>query len=171
MSVLQTTTYETLSAMITPALFLTANGSLIISTSNRMARIADRVRALNETIDRLDRGVADTDFVADRIKLADGQLSRMSKRNSHIRTALTLLYLALASFAATSLSIAVDVWFQRRLAAVPTALAVVGVMLMTTACLRLSREGLAALHGEDLDVRFYRALRERRRTKSESGEH
>jgi len=84
---------------------------------------------------------------------------------------LTLLYLALASVAATSLAIAGEVWFQRRLAAVPTALAIVGVLLMTAACLRLSREGLAALHGEDLDVRFYRALRERRRTKGESGEH
>ena len=43
------TNYATLSAMITPAVFfMTANGSLIISTSNRMSRIVDRVRVLNE---------------------------------------------------------------------------------------------------------------------------
>ena len=155
--------YETLSAMITPALFLTASGSLIISTSNRMARIADRVRTLNETIDRLDRGLGETDFVPDRIKLAEGQLARMSKRNRRIRSALTYLYLALASFAATSLLIAVDVWLGHRIAAVPTALAIVGVVLLTTACVKLAREALAALHGEDLEVRFYRALRERRK--------
>ncbi len=38
--------YATLSAMIAPALFMTANGSLIISTSNRMARIVDRMRVI-----------------------------------------------------------------------------------------------------------------------------
>ena len=40
--------YATLSAMITPAIFLTANGSLIISTSNRMSRVVDRIRVLND---------------------------------------------------------------------------------------------------------------------------
>lgn len=156
--------YETLSAMITPALFLTASGSLIISTSNRMARISDRVRILNETIDRLDRGLGDTDFVQDRIRLAEGQLSRMTRRNRRIRSALTYLYLALASFTATSLLIAVDSWVGHRISVVPTTLAIGGVLLLTAACIKLSREGLAALHGEDLEVRFYRALRERRRT-------
>jgi hypothetical protein len=56
-------TYVTLSAMITPALFMTANGSLIISTSNRMSRIVDRIRTLNDLADRLDRGVTDLDYV------------------------------------------------------------------------------------------------------------
>ena len=39
-------TYTTLSAMITPAIFMTANASLIISTSNRMSRVVDRIRVL-----------------------------------------------------------------------------------------------------------------------------
>ena len=47
--------YTTLTAMITPALFMTANGSLIISTSNRMSRIVDRIRQLNELADTLSR--------------------------------------------------------------------------------------------------------------------
>ena len=38
--------YSTLAAMITPAIFMTATGSLIISTSNRMSRIVDRIRLL-----------------------------------------------------------------------------------------------------------------------------
>ena len=154
--------YETLSAMITPALFLTANGSLIISTSNRMARVADRLRALNEAIDRLDRGVSDVDFVPDRMELADAQLARMWRRYRHIRSALMLLYLALASFAATSLALAVDVWLGHQIIGVPTGLALVGVVLMTSACVKLAREAVAALRGEDLELRFYRALRDRR---------
>lgn len=155
--------YQTLSAMITPALFLTANGSLIISTSNRLARIADRVRTLGETLDRLDRIPGDLDFVPERIELADEQLGRLARRNEHIRVALTLLYLALASFAATSLALAADVWFAHRIVVLPTALAVVGVLLMMAACVRLSREAIAALNGEDREVRFYRELHARRR--------
>ena len=54
--------YTTLTAMITPALFMTANGSLIISTSNRMSRIVDRIRQLNELADSLSRGASNLDF-------------------------------------------------------------------------------------------------------------
>ncbi len=55
-------TYVTLSAMITPALFMTACASLIISTSNRMSRIVDRVRVQIELADRLDRGIVEVDY-------------------------------------------------------------------------------------------------------------
>ena len=56
------TTYSALSAMITPAIFLTANASLIISTSNRVSRVVDRIRVLNDQADKLDRGVTELDF-------------------------------------------------------------------------------------------------------------
>ena len=59
--------YATLSAMITPAIFLTANGSLIISTSNRMSRVVDRIRVLNDQADKLCRGATDLDYVPDRV--------------------------------------------------------------------------------------------------------
>ena len=59
--------YSTLSAMITPAIFMTATGSLIISTSNRMSRIVDRIRQLNELADLLSRGKTDLDFPTERL--------------------------------------------------------------------------------------------------------
>ena len=61
--------YAVLSAMITPAIFLTANGSLIISTSNRMSRVVDRIRVLNDLADKLCRGVTDLDFSEDRLAM------------------------------------------------------------------------------------------------------
>ena len=60
--------YSTLTAMITPAFFMTATGSLIISTSNRMSRIVDRIRQLNEQADSLSRGKLDLDFPAERLE-------------------------------------------------------------------------------------------------------
>ena len=56
--------YETLSAMITPAIFLTANASLIISTSNRMSRVVDRNRVLNDLVDKLDGNKTELDYTS-----------------------------------------------------------------------------------------------------------
>lgn len=157
------TNFDTLSAMIAPALFLTASGSLIISTSNRLARIADRVRVLCNTLDQLSRDPGTLDFVEDRLELTQELLNRMAKRNEHIRFALTYLYFALASFAATSLSLAVNVWLGDRISLVPTALAVLGVVLLVAACARLSGEALLTLRGEDREIQFYRDLLSKRR--------
>src|SRR5438309_2799012 len=87
-------TYATLSAMITPAIFLTANGSLIISTSNRMSRIVDRIRVINDLADRLCRGATDLDFADDRLAHVQDQLNRLVLRSDRIRYALTSLYMA-----------------------------------------------------------------------------
>ena len=92
--------YAALSAMITPAIFLTANGSLIISTSNRMSRIVDRIRVLNDLADKLCRGGTDLDFTPDRLAHVQDQLNRLVSRGDRIRYALTALYLAFGAFAA-----------------------------------------------------------------------
>src|SRR6187551_2571946 len=90
--------YLTLSAMMTPALFMTATGSLIISTSNRMSRIVDRIRVQIELADRLDRGVTDVDFPEARRDRAAEELRTLEWRSGLVRRALTLLYVALCSF-------------------------------------------------------------------------
>lgn len=154
--------YEILSAMITPALFMTANGSLIISTSNRMSRIVDRIRVLNDLGDELSRGVQEVDFVAERRALIADQLRRLELRGGRIRIALTVLYLAFASFVGTSLALALDVLLESQFAAMPTTLAVVGVSLLLVACINLVREALEALRSNRLEIRFFRELQARR---------
>jgi Protein of unknown function (DUF2721) len=155
-------TYATLPAMITPALFMTACGSLIISTSNRMGRIVDRIRVQNEANDQLGRDPGALDFVAERRAHLDDQLDRLVRRSGDVRRALMMLYLALGAFVGTSLALAFDVWAGNRIRAVPTALAVVGVVLMLVACVHLVREALAALRSNHLEVCFYRDLQVRR---------
>src|SRR5438270_9699934 len=82
--------YATLSAMITPAIFLTANGSLIISTSNRMSRVVDRIRVLNDQGDKLCRGGTDLDFPRDRLDHVHDQIRRLLWRSDRIRYALVM---------------------------------------------------------------------------------
>jgi hypothetical protein len=150
--------YATLSAMITPALFMTSNGSLIISTSNRMARIVDRIRVHNEANDVLRRKPGDLDFVAERQAHLRDQIVRLTRRSSYIRLALVQLYLSFGSFLCTSLTLAFDVWTGNRIWALPTAMAVVGVCLMLSACVSLVREALEALRSNRLEIDFYRRL-------------
>jgi hypothetical protein len=159
---LDLSSYATLSAMITPALFMTSNGSLIISTSNRMARIVDRIRAQNEANDKLGREPGELDFVAERRAHLNDQIDRLMGRSRSIRWALILLYLAMGSFVGTSLALALDVWTGNRLRVVPTATAVVGVCLMLCACANLVREALEALRSNHLEIAFYRELQARR---------
>jgi hypothetical protein len=150
--------YLTLSAMITPALFMTANGSLIISTSNRMSRIVDRIRVLNDLADALGRGAADLDFPAERREHIEDELRRLQWRAARIRNALSLLYLAFGAFVGTSLTLAIDVLLSNRLVAVPTGLAIVGVCLLLGASVNLVAEARAALRGNRQEIVFYERL-------------
>jgi Protein of unknown function (DUF2721) len=152
--------YATLSAMITPALFMTANGSLIISTSNRMSRIVDRIRVLNDLADNLDRGTTDLDYPAERRHQITEQLEHLQWRSDRVRLALTSLYVAQSMFVGTSLLLAFDTLFGNRFEFLPTGLAVLGATLMLIACVNLAREALRALHSNRAEVAFYRRLRQ-----------
>ena len=154
--------FSALSAMISPALFLTATGSLIISTSNRMSRIADRLRALSEQADTIDRGQSNLDFSEERLRHAEEQLERMVWRSDRVRGALSMLYAALAAFVGTSLTLAVDVLLNHIFGILPTTLAVAGVTLLLAASLELVREAWASVRSNRSEVDFFRELRERR---------
>jgi hypothetical protein len=156
-------TYEALSAMISPALFLTGNASLIISTSNRMSRIVDRIRTLNDLADQLDRGVTELDYVQERLTHINSELGHLTWRSDRVRFSLTFLYMALSAFVGTSLALGADVLLAVHLRGLPSGLAVVGVVLMLTAAVNLTREARRALRSNRQEVRFYRDLRARRR--------
>jgi hypothetical protein len=156
--IINNSTYSTLSAMITPAIFMTANASLIISTSNRVARVVDRIRVLNDQADKLGRGVTDLDLTDQRMDHLNDQLQRLQHRSDLLRFALTALYLAFSSFVGTSLALALDTMLNMALVALPTLLAVVGVGLLLFASVNLVREALAALRSNRLEIRFYREL-------------
>ena len=153
-----TSQYDTLTAMITPAIFLTANASLIISTSNRMSRVVDRIRVLNDLVDRMGRGATDLDYVTERLEHLRDQLRRLEWRNDRIRYALTTLYIAFTTFVGTSLVLAVDALLRNRLVALPIVLAVAGVGLLLFASVNLALEALEALRTNRLEIRFYREL-------------
>ncbi len=161
--------YATLSLMLTPAIFMTANGSLIISTSNRMSRIVDRIRVLNDLGDTLCRGTSGLDFPELRLAHVADQIHWLGFRSDRIRHALTMLYLAFGSFVGTSLALAIDAWMKNRLLSLPTLLAVAGVSLLLGASINLVREATAALRTNNLEIHFYQSLHQIRHASSSCG--
>ena len=155
-------TYITLSAMITPALFMTASGSLIISTSNRMSRVVDRVRQLNLEADVLCRGATELDFVDDRLDHAIG--SARSDDGAQ-RPDPPRADLALPGDGDVRRHESDDGPGRaagNSLEAVPTTMAIVGVSLMLAACVQLTREARVALRNNRIEILFYQKLRDRR---------
>ena len=157
-------TYDALTAMITPAIFMTANASLIISTSNRVSRVVDRIRVLNDYADKLDRGVGELDFAMERLEHVYDQMRRLESRSDRLRYALSSLYLAFTCFVGTSLTLAIDALLRNWLMALPTLLAMAGVALLLFASVNLVLEALGALRSNRLETQFYRNLRQLRQT-------
>jgi hypothetical protein len=158
-------TYATLAAMIMPALFMTATGSLIISTSNRMSRIVDRIRVVIELSERLERGEPEFDFPEERLAQATRELLHLRWRSNRVRMALMLLYVGLCSFVGTSLTLAFDALLGRRFLAVPTILAIVGVGALLAASVNLAREALRALRSSGQELEFHEQIRVRRQAR------
>ena len=92
--------YQVLSTMIAPALFMTATGSLIMSTNNRVSRIVDRFRVITGAVERIGAPDSTIDFPKLRLGFLTEELTDLRRRAGRIRMASALLYLAFASFVA-----------------------------------------------------------------------
>jgi hypothetical protein len=144
--------YQILTAMLAPALFMTATASLTLSANNRLARVVDRLRVLFDELEAAPEPL---------VVYVERQIDRHRRRSRIILRAVRLLYLALSAFVATSLSLAIEGLSGVGLWQLPTLLALLGVLLMLVACLNLSREiGMAV---QALDDEFEQIEAERRR--------
>lgn len=139
-----------LSAMITPAVLILASGSLILTTSNRLTRVLDRVREMVAEVETLSE-INDAKK-ADKRTLLFAQLERSTKRARLLQRAMTRLYLGLGLFIATSVSIGVialaGIAF---LAWIPLVLGFIGAGLLFSASIHLifeSRLSLATTYAE-----------------------
>ena len=95
-----------LSAMITPAVLISACGALILSTSVRLGRVVDRVRALADRFEELSmKDAGEVALFADRLELTFTQLDWLTSRARHLQRAMTTFYLALGLFVATAVTL------------------------------------------------------------------
>ncbi len=161
------TDYSILSMMIAPALFMTATGSLILSSNNRLSRIVDRIRVLINLLDQVTLPDSAHDFPELRLQFYHEEMRNLERRGNRIRTATSLLYFAFAMFVAASLVIGLDLYLTFRVPTVPTGLALVGVTSLFWASINLFREARTAVRTVSMEIDFLRSLHiERDRLKS-----
>jgi len=97
--------------MITPAVLISAGGTLVLSTSNRLSRVVDRVRVLAADAERLpeqiDASKPENARAVNRRRLIVSQLRDLSRRAIFLRSAIAALYLAIAFLIATSIGVGI----------------------------------------------------------------
>lgn len=150
---------EILSAMITPAVLISASGTLVLSTSVRLARVVDRVRALSGTLEDIFNAREDA-IVAARRDHIEQQLGLQTRRGRLIQRALTSFYVALCVFVGTTISIAISA-FAPAMGWAPTGLGIFGMVTMFYGCVLLVRETRLALVSVDREMAFVLGLRGR----------
>jgi hypothetical protein len=93
-----------LTAMITPAVLISACGSMILSTSSRLGRVVDRVRFL---IDKLEELAQDRMEEKARQGMIFAQLDKLTSRARILQRAMVAFYLSTGMFVATSVAIGI----------------------------------------------------------------
>jgi hypothetical protein len=140
-----------LTAMITPAVLISACGALIFSTATRLGRVIDRVRFLSARFEELAKNPNADDMATERVALLQQQLERQTTRARLIQRSLVAFYSALGVFVATSVAIAVLNAVARNYLWTAVALGLFGSMFMLYGSVLLiveSRMALAAIISE-----------------------
>ena len=146
---------EVLGAMITPAVLISATGTLVLSTSNRLTRVVDRVRVLASEAERLrDRGEVDERH---RRLLAD-QIPRLSQRVVLLRSALTVLYAAIGLLVATSISVGLVAAAGWSYGWVPVTLGLAGSCALLYGSVLLVREARLAIGSTLQELAYVRQI-------------
>lgn len=153
--------YAILAAMLAPAFFLTATASLLGTANSRLARIIDRLRSVLKDLEE----AGDPEYR----KILERRVQVQRKRSSLVLRGSQLLYGAISFFVGTSLAVAADAFVGYRFVAMPTILAVLGVLSMFAASLYLARESRLAVKAvnEEMDHRHAIARMRKREEKME----
>ena len=128
-----------LASMITPAVLISACGTLIFSTSARLGRIYDRVQSLKVEVEGVLAGKLS--FPEERMAFLKVQVDKQRIRASLMQKSMAALYTATALFITTSLAIAVNTAYGTPDTAwVPTAFALLGGLFLLAASMLLLYE-------------------------------
>ena len=143
-----------LTAMITPAVLISACGALILSTATRLGRVVDRVRLLSAKFEDLARNPQADEMADERRALIFTQLERQMSRARLIQRAMVAFYTALGVFVATSVAIAAVYAFARNYTYVAVALGIMGAFFMLYGSILLIVESRLALNAIITEMEF-----------------
>lgn len=96
-----------LTSMITPAVLISACGTLIFSTSARLGRIFDRVNVMKGEVEAVVDGKIS--YPVERMQHLRGQVTLQRRRAYVLQKSMAALYTSTSLFVAASLAIAINV--------------------------------------------------------------
>ncbi len=136
--------------MITPAVLISACGSMILSTSTRLGRVVDRVRALADKLEEL--ALKPATEAGERQAIIFAQLDKLTSRARILQRAMVSFYLCLGMFVATSVAIGVvAIVGQSRYTLVPVIFGIIGACFLFYGSILLifeARLALSTIHAE-----------------------
>jgi hypothetical protein len=138
------TGFQILAAMITPAVLISACGTLVFSTANRLSRVVDRVRSLADQVERMGLTTGGSGSTAKKELFLD-QLSRLSRRVLLLRSALSSFYVAIGLFVSTSIAVGVVSITHVDLSWVPVVLGLLGSLVLLYGTVLLISEARQAV--------------------------
>ena len=150
-----------LTAMITPAVLISASGTMILSTSTRLGRVVDRVRILSDRLRALAGDDVGMEFLEEERAMLYDQLDKLTSRSRLLQRALTVFYLAVGVFVATSVAIGAVAFFyarglstSERGAWVPVIMGLVGATFLFYGSMLLIFEARLALRATHSEMDF-----------------
>jgi hypothetical protein len=153
---------EVLAAMITPALLISATGTLVLSTSNRLSRVVERVRSLARDAEQLHHPTlpeaSDPGLSQAKRMLITNQLTSLARRALLLRSALAALYIAIGFLVATSIAVGALTTFGAGSSWPVIALAMSGACALLWGSVLLVREGRLAIGSTLEEMQYIRQI-------------
>lgn len=143
-----------LSAMITPAVLISACGTLILSTSNRLGRASDRVRRFLDRIRVLANATADDKDAHSERVLIMNLLPQVIRRVRLIHRSLAAFYLAVGIFVLTSVVIGGSGIFGLNSGPMPIILGLIGAIVLCYGAVLLTIEAQLSLDVNMAEMNF-----------------
>jgi hypothetical protein len=143
-----------LTAMITPAVLISACGSMILSTSGRLGRVVDRVRALSDRLEATSIQ-GDSEVAHERQQIIFLQLDKLTSRARILQRSMVTFYVALGMFVATSVAIGVVAIADKpRYNLVPVIVGIIGACFLFYGSMLLIFEARLALSTIHVEMDF-----------------
>ena len=154
----QTTALAVMAAMITPAVLISACGLLLLSTTNRVGRVFDRVRSLPLRLEELEKRKADVVLYDERRALIFELVRTLTRRARLLQWSQTLFYLAVAMFVSTSIGIGLVALTGVRYAWLNVGFSLAGGGMLLAASVFLIIESRLGLHMTQVELQFLNRL-------------
>lgn len=147
-----TSAIAVLTAMITPAVLISACGSMILSTSSRLGRVVDRVRSLSDRLDEMPERHERSEVSTERQAVIFQQLDKLTSRARLLQRCMVTFYLSLGMFVATSVAIGIVPFaHNQHYNYIPVALGLAGACFLFYGSILLifeARLALSTIHDE-----------------------